>query len=241
MRLVWDKKGERLYETGVDRVVLYKNRTKGAPWNGVSGITEKPSGAEPTNLYANNAKYVPLMSTEDLNLTIEAFTYPDDFLKCLGKEELAPGVTIGQQDREHFGVAYRTLVGNDEEGNDYAYKIHLVYDCLASPSEKNNTTTNESLEVSPSSWEISTTPVSIDDNTKTAMVTFDAVSLKKAEMVNVLRSIEDALYGTEKTTAWLPTISEIVELVDYHCHLRDSTGDVLMDSAGKPLLSRVLE
>ncbi len=119
------------------------------------------------------------MSTEDLNLTIEAFTYPDDFLKCLGKEELAPGVTIGQQDREHFGVAYRTLVGNDEEGNDYAYKIHLVYDCLASPSEKNNTTTNESLEVSPSSWEISTTPVSIDDNTKTAMVTFDAVSLKK--------------------------------------------------------------
>ena len=241
MRLAWDKTGERLYETGVDRVVLYKNRAKGSPWNGVSGITESPSGAEPTALYANNTKYVTLMSTEELGLTIEAYTYPDEFLKCLGKEELAPGVTISQQDREHFGISYRSLIGNDEQGNNHGYKIHLVYDCLASPTEENHSTVNDSPDVSPFSWEVSTTSVTIDDSRATAKIVIDSTVFKKSGMMNALRAIEDALYGAEKTDAWLPVFSELEELIDYHRYLRDSKGGLLLDSSGKPLLSRIYE
>ena len=247
MRLAWDKTGERLYETGVDKGVLYpfskesEKYAAGVPWNGLSAVNESPSGAEPTALYANNAKYVTLMSAEELGLTIEAYTYPDEFLKCLGKEELAPGVTISQQDREHFGVSYRTLIGNDEQGNNHGYKIHLVYDCLASPTEDKHSTVNDSPDVSPFSWEVSTTPVSIDDAKTTTKITIDSTVFHGAEMMNAFRAIEDALYGTDKTEAWLPVFSELEELIYYHRCLIDSKSEALLDSSGKPLLSRIYE
>ena len=213
MKLAWDKTGERLYETGVDRVVLYKNRAKGSPWNGVSGITESPSGAEPTALYANNAKYVTLMSAEELGLTIEAYTYPKEFEVCDGSAELSEGVTIGQQDREHFGFSYRSLVGNDESGNNYGYKLHLVYDCLASPSEKNRSTVNDSPDVSPFSWEVSTTPVEVEVEGKnykpSAMLTIDSTKIPAAK----LKLIEDKLYGTASEQPTLPLPNEILELL----------------------------
>ena len=215
MKLAWDKTGERLYETGVDKGVLYpfsKESGKyaaGVAWNGLSAVNESPSGAEPTALYANNAKYVTLMSAEELGLTIEAYTYPDDFLKCLGKEELAPGVTISQQDREHFGISYRTLIGNDEQGNNHGYKIHLVYDCLASPSEKNRSTVNDSPDVSPFSWEVSTTPVDVEGHKPSAMLTIDSTKIPAAK----LKLIEDKLYGTASEQPTLPLPDEILALL----------------------------
>lgn len=193
-KLEWDKIGERRYETGVDHVVLYKNNGNSAyAWNGITGITENPSGAEPSILWANNKKYMTLMSVEQLGLTIEAYTYPNEFLGCIGKEELSPGVLISQQEHEHFGLSYRTLVGNDERGNDYAYKVHLVYNCLASPTEENHASTSDSPDISPFSWEIDTTPVEVENRQSTSKLTFSSSDMKKAGMANVLRGIEDGL------------------------------------------------
>ena len=215
MRLAWDKTGERLYETGVDKGVLYpfsKESGKyaaGVAWNGLSAVNESPSGAEPTALYANNAKYVTLMSAEELGLTIEAYTYPKEFEVCDGSAELSEGVTIGQQDREHFGFSYRSLVGNDENGNNHGYKIHLVYDCLASPSEKNRSTVNDSPDVSPFSWEVSTTPVDVEGHKPSAMLTIDSTKIPAAK----LKLIEDKLYGTASEQPTLPLPDEILALL----------------------------
>lgn len=215
MKLAWDKTGERLYETGVDKGVLYpfsKESGKyaaGVTWNGLSAVNESPSGAEPTVLYANNAKYVTLMSAEELGLTIEAYTYPKEFEVCDGSAELSEGVTIGQQDREHFGFSYRSLVGNDENGNNHGYKIHLVYDCLASPSEKNRSTVNDSPDVSPFSWEVSTTPVDVEGHKPSAMLTIDSTKIPAAK----LKLIEDKLYGTASEQPTLPLPDEILALL----------------------------
>ena len=215
MKLAWDKTGERLYETGVDKSVLYpfsKESGKyaaGVAWNGLSAVNESPSGAEPTALYANNAKYVTLMSAEELGLTIEAYTYPKEFEVCDGSAELSEGVTIGQQDREHFGFSYRSLVGNDENGNNHGYKIHLVYDCLASPSEKNRSTVNDSPDVSPFSWEVSTTPVDVEGHKPSAMLTIDSTKIPAAK----LKLIEDKLYGTASEQPTLPLPDEILALL----------------------------
>ena len=166
-----------------------------------------------TPLYANNAKYVTLMSAEELGLTIEAYTYPKEFEVCDGSAELSEGVTIGQQDREHFGFSYRSLVGNDESGNNYGYKLHLVYDCLASPSEKNRSTVNDSPDVSPFSWEVSTTPVEVEVEGKnykpSAMLTIDSTKIPAAK----LKLIEDKLYGTASEQPTLPLPNEILELL----------------------------
>lgn len=215
MRLAWDKTGERLYETGVDKGVLYpfsKESGKyatGVAWNGLSAVNESPSGAEPTALYANNAKYVTLMSAEELGLTIEAYTYPKEFEVCDGSAELSEGVTIGQQDREHFGISYRSLIGNDEQGNNFGYKLHLVYDCLASPSEKNRSTVNDSPDVSPFSWEVSTTPVEVENHKPSAMLTIDSTKIP----ADKLKLIEDKLYGTASEQPTLPLPDEILELL----------------------------
>ena len=215
MKLAWDKTGERLYETGVDKGVLYpfsKESGKyaaGVAWNGLSAVNESPCGAEPTALYANNAKYVTLMSAEELGLTIEAYTYPKEFEVCDGSAELSEGVTIGQQDREHFGFSYRSLVGNDENGNNHGYKIHLVYDCLASPSEKNRSTVNDSPDVSPFSWEVSTTPVDVEGHKPSAMLTIDSTKIPAAK----LKLIEDKLYGTASEQPTLPLPDEILALL----------------------------
>lgn len=213
-KLKWDQIGERLYETGVDKVVLFPMESTGqygtgVAWNGISAVNESPSGAEPTALYANNGKYLNLISNEDFAATIEAFTYPDEFEECDGSKEIAPGVVIGQQKRKVFGLAYRTLLGNDVDGNDHGYKLHLVYGCLAAPSENNHSTVNDSPEAGTMSWSVSTTPVEVADAKPTATVTIDSTKADKAK----LKKLEDMLYGTEQTESKLPLPAEVITLM----------------------------
>lgn len=213
-KLKWDQIGERLYETGVDKVVLFPMESTGQygtgiAWNGISAVNESPSGAEPTALYANNGKYLNLISNEDFAATIEAFTYPDEFEECDGSKEIAPGVVIGQQKRKVFGLAYRTLLGNDVDGNDHGYKLHLVYGCLAAPSENNHSTVNDSPEAGTMSWSVSTTPVEVADAKPTATVTIDSTKADKTK----LKKLEDMLYGTEQAESKLPLPAEVITLM----------------------------
>lgn len=213
-KLKWDQIGERLYETGVDKVVLFPMESTGqygagVAWNGISAVNESPSGAEPTALYANNGKYINLISNEDFAATIEAFMYPDEFEECDGSKEIAPGVVIGQQKRKVFGLSYRTLLGNDVDGNDHGYKIHIVYGCLAAPSENNHSTVNDSPEAGTMSWSVSTTPVEVADAKPTATVTIDSTKADKAK----LKKLEDMLYGTDEAESKLPLPAEIITLM----------------------------
>lgn len=213
-KLKWDQIGERLYETGVDKVVLFPMESTGQygtgiAWNGISAVNESPSGAEPTALYANNGKYLNLISNEDFAATIEAYTYPDEFEECDGSKEIAPGVVIGQQKRKVFGLAYRTLLGNDVDGNDHGYKIHLVYGCLAAPSENSHSTVNDSPEAGTMSWSVSTTPVEVADAKPTATVVIDSTKADKAK----LKKLEDMLYGTDQAESKLPLPAEVITLM----------------------------
>lgn len=200
-KVKWDQTGKRLYETGVDRGVIYPQASngsypKGAGWNGLTAVTESPSGAEPTPLWANNHKYLTLMSAEEFGATIEAYTYPDEFAECDGSAELAKGVRIGQQKRKVFGFAYRTKIGNDVDGESYGYKLHLVYGALAAPSEKNRQTINEDPEATTMSWEISTTPVEVDGFEPTSHVEIDSTTADPEK----LAALETILYGKDPTT-----------------------------------------
>lgn len=227
-KLVWDKVGERFYETGVDHGVLYPIQTggqynKGVAWNGLSAVTESPSGAEPSPIYADNIKYLNLMSAEDFGGTIEAYTSPDEFAECDGSVEVAQGVFAGQQSRKIFGLSYRTILGNDVDSNDYGYKLHLVYGCLASVSEKGYTSVNDSPEAIALSWEFSTTPVEITktiDGKKlkpTAILTLDSTKVDAEK----LAALEEILYGKDPTTPEgndgvdprLPLPDEVIELL----------------------------
>ena len=200
-KITWDKTGERLYETGVDHGVLYllqNNGTydKGVAWNGLTAVTESPSGAEPNPLYADNIKYLNLLSTEEFGATIEAYTYPDEFAECDGSASLADGVMAGQQKRKTFGLCYRTVIGNDIDGNDHGYKLHFIYGALAAPSEKAYNTINDSPEAITFSWEISTTPVEVAGFKPMASVTIDST---KADPTK-LTALEEILYGKNPTT-----------------------------------------
>lgn len=213
-KLAWDVVGERLYETGVDRGVLYPQDStgaypKGVAWNGLSAVTESPSGAEATAIYADNIKYLNLMSAEELGGTIEAYMYPDEFAQCDGSASLAAGVMIGQQPRKAFGLSYRTIIGNDVANNDYGYKLHLVYGALASPSEKNYATVNDSPEATTLSWEFTTTPIAVDGFKPTASITIDSTKVDAEK----LKALEDILYGTEEEEARLPLPAEIITLM----------------------------
>lgn len=181
----------------------------GVAWNGITAVNESPSGAEPTALYANNGKYLNLISNEDFAATIEAYTYPDEFEECDGSKEIAPGVVIGQQKRKVFGLAYRSLIGNDVDGNDHGYKLHLVYGCLAAPSENNHSTVNDSPEAGTMSWSVSTTPVEVADAKPTATVTIDSTKADKTK----LKKLEDMLYGTEQAESKLPLPAEVITLM----------------------------
>lgn len=197
-KLVWDKTGERLYETGVDRGVLYPIQTgglynKGVPWNGLTAVTESPSGAEATDLYADNIKYLSMRSAETFGATVEAYTYPDEFGECDGSASLATGVTVGQQSRKMFGLCYRTTLGNDVDGNDHGYKLHLIYGATASPSERAYATINDSPEAITFSWELSTTPVNVTGFKPTACITIDST---KADP-ECLTALEEVLYGSD--------------------------------------------
>ena len=200
-RLTWDKTGERYYETGVKQGVLYPIQTdgkysKGVAWNGLISVNESPSGAEATPLYADDIKYLNLISNEEFGATIEAYTYPDEFYECDGSASLADGVMIGQQKRKTFGLCYRTTVGNDVDGNDYGYKLHLIYGCLAAPSEKGYNTVNDSPEAITFSWEISTTPVSVKGFKPTSQITIDSTKSAEGKKAK-LTELEDILYGKD--------------------------------------------
>lgn len=198
-RLVWDKTGERYYETGVEKGVLYPVTGgaygAGVVWNGLTGVTESPSGAEATALYADNIKYLNLMSAEEFGATIEAYTYPDEFAECDGSASIATGVNIGQQTRKTFGLSYVTRKGNDVDGTDKGYIIHLIYGCMASPSEKAYATINDSPEAITFSWEVTTTPVNVSGFKPTASLTIDSTKVDAEK----LKAFEDILYGKDAT------------------------------------------
>lgn len=204
--LTWDESGSRLYETGVQKGVLYiKNKTTGAyengvAWNGLTAVTESPEGAEPTPLYADDIKYLNLLSNEEFKATIEAYTYPDEFAACDGSASLVDGMYIGQQTRSTFGMCYRTVVGNDLAGNDYGYKLHIIYGCLAAPSEKAYATINDSPEAITFSWEVSTTPEAVTGFKPTASITIDSTKVDAEK----LAALENILYGDGDTPAALP-------------------------------------
>lgn len=212
--LIWDQDGQRLYETGVDRGVCYPMNdqgvyTPGVAWNGLSAVNEKPSGAEASAVYADNIKYLNLMSAEEFGAGIEAYTYPDEFAECDGSAEIATGVYIGQQPRKKFGLSYRTVLGNDVKSNEYGYKLHLVYGCMAQPSEKGYSTINDSPEAITFSWELTTTPVSVTGFKPTAIITIDSTKITKAK----LEALEAILYGGENTDARLPLPYEVMTLM----------------------------
>ena len=213
-KLTWDNTGERIFETGVKQGVLYPIQsdgkyTKGVAWNGLTAVTESPSGAEATALYADDIKYLNLLSNEEFGATIEAYTYPVEFAECDGSAELATGVMIGQQKRKTFGLCYRTTIGNDVEGNDYGYKLHLVYGCLAAPSEKGYSTINDNPDAITFSWEVSTTPVNVEGFKPTSQITIDST---KADPTK-LAALEAVLYGSAETEAKLPLPDEVATLM----------------------------
>ena len=215
-KLVWDQTGERLYETGVKNGVLYVQSEgsypKGVAWNGLTAVTESPSGAEATALYADDIKYLNLLSNEEFGATIEAYTYPDEFTECDGSASLATGVYIGQQSRKTFGLCYRTTLGNDVDNNEHGYKLHLVYGCLAAPSEQAYATINDSPEAITFSWEVSTTPVNVTGHKPTASITIDSTKIDP----KALAALENVLYGADSESsgvARLPLPDEVAQII----------------------------
>lgn len=214
-KLSWDDTGKRLYETGTSKGVLYPKKNDGTyatgvAWNGLTAVSESPSGAEETALYADDIKYLSLRSAEEFGATVEAYTYPDEWAECDGSAALAEGVYIGQQTRRGFGLSYRTVLGNDAMSNDYGYKLHIIYNAMASPSEKSYATINDSPEAITFSWEMTTVPVKFRDDLKpSAILTIDSTKIDAA----ILKEIEDKLYGTENSNPELPTPDWIISKV----------------------------
>lgn len=213
-KIKWDETGEKIYETGVKNGVLYLPNESGVydtgvAWNGLTAVTESPSGAESTPLYADDIKYVELFSAEEFGATLECYTYPDEFAECDGSAEVAPGVIIGQQNRKTFGLCYRTTLGNDVRGNEYGYKLHLIYGAKAAPSEKSYSTINDSPEAITFSYEITTTPVNVTGHKPTASLTINSTKVDPTK----LQQLEALLYGDESAEAKLPLPDEVINLL----------------------------
>ena len=222
-KIVWDKTGDHLYETGVKQGVIYPQSTggtysKGVAWNGLTAVTESPSGAEATALYADDIKYLNLLSVEEFGATVEAYTYPDEFAECDGSAEIATGVSIGQQKRKAFGMCYKTTLGNDVDGNEHGYKLHIIYGAMAAPSEKGYATINDSPEAITFSWELTTTPVSVTGAKPTASLVIDSTKANPTK----LKALEEILYGKDGSSDGgsvgavdprLPLPDEIAELM----------------------------
>ena len=247
-KLQWDKTGERLYETGLDRGVLYvmgdnSEYEDGVPWNGLTAVNENPSGAESNPLYADNQKYVNLISTEDFGATVEAYTYPEEFEVCDGSAEIATGIIIGQQTRRAFGMAYRTLIGNDVLGQDFGYKIHLIYGAQASPSEKNRQTVNDNPDAVSFSWDVTTTPVAVPGYKTTAHLVIDSTKTTARR----LAMLEDVIYGRdyvpgspiadpiEALNARLPSPEDILTIIRTNSIYTEEP-EALCDSSGAQIL-----
>ena len=213
-KLVWDQSGQKFFETGVSNGVLYVSDGQGGylngvAWNGLTSVAENPSGAESNPVYADNIKYLNIISAEEFGATIEAYTYPDEFMECDGSAQVVAGVNIGQQARKSFGISYRTRVGNDVAGDNLGYKIHVIYNCQAAPSGKTYSTVNESPEAITFSWEVTTTPVPVEGFRPTATVVFDSTKLDAEKMA----AVENALYGGASSEPGLPSIEELLALV----------------------------
>lgn len=226
-KLVWDQTGERFYETGVKQGVLYPQGVGGTyplgvAWNGLTAVTESPSGAEATPIYADDIKYLNLISAEEFGATIEAYTYPDEFAQCDGSAELTTGVMIGQQSRKAFGLSYKTTLGNDTDGNDYGYKLHIIYGAMAAPSEKGYATINDSPEAITFSWEVTTTPVSVSGFKPTASITIDSTKADKTK----LAALEKILYGSDAGESGTPAA------VEPRLPLPDEIATLMAQSAG---------
>lgn len=212
--LTWDTVGERYYKIGVDHGILFPYNSasgtydSGVAWSGLTNVNENPSGAEPSPVYADNIKYLNLMSTEEFAATIEALMYPDEFAECDGSAEIAPGVRIGQQKRKLFGFAYRTKIGNDIDGNDHGYEWHLVYGCLAAPTSVENGTINDNPDVSPMSWEISTTPIDVPGKKPTAHIIINSLKVDSAKWT----AFETMLIGSTTAPSTLPTIAQLLTI-----------------------------
>lgn len=213
-KLVWDQTGERFYETGVKNGVLYPQTDgtypKGVAWNGLTAVTQSPSGAEATPLYADDMKYLNLYSAEEFAATVEAYTYPDEFAECDGSAQLSKGVSLGQQPRKAFGMVYKTVIGNDVDANKHGYKIHIIYGAMAAPSEKAYATVNDSPEAITFSWELSTTPVAVEGFEPTSYLEIDSTKVDSAK----LKKLEDKLFGTAEAEPMLPLPNEIKTLMD---------------------------
>ena len=267
MKLIFDETGKRYFETGDERVVIYRlaagRYRSGTAWNGVTALSESPDGAEPTALYADDIKYLQLMSAENWKGTIEAYTYPDAFNECLGQVELAQGVYISQQTRRHFGLCYTTLAGNDVEGSDFGYKIHLIYDVLAAPSDRNFQTQSDSPEPTTMSWELSAgTTEGGEGHRPTSEIVLDSRQMAEAGLADALRALEDILFGTDciqdsdgepildsKGTTiqadvghmTLPDVAGIFRAIDEAMTVRSSNGDAILDSGGQKIKATTYE
>ena len=214
-KLIWDKVGERFYETGVSNCALYvyddaaQDFGAGVAWNGITSITETPSGAEANAIYADNIKYLSLLSAEEFGASIEAYTYPEEFEECDGSAAIAPGVMVGQQARKKFCIAYKTIKGNDIQNDAYGYKLHLIYNCNAAPSERAYSTINDSPEAIAFSWEISTTPVAVTGHKPTSILTIDSAKVDAGK----LASVEEALFGGDSAEAKILMPDEVLALL----------------------------
>ena len=214
-KLIWDKVGERFYETGVSNCALYvyddaaQDFGAGVAWNGITSITETPSGAEANAIYADNIKYLSLLSAEEFGASIEAYTYPEEFEECDGSAAIAPGVMVGQQARKKFCIAYKTIKGNDIQNDAYGYKLHLIYNCNAAPSERAYSTINDSPEAIAFSWEISTTPVAVTGHKPTSILTIDSAKVDAGK----LASVEEALFGGDSTEAKILMPDEVLAML----------------------------
>lgn len=214
-RIEWDRVGEHFYETGVDHGVFYErdatgNYINGVPWNGLTAVNETPSGAEASGIYADNMKYLNLISKEEFAATIEAYTYPKKFQECDGSVEVAPGVTIGQQARKTFGFCYRTKIGNDIDNDAHGYKLHMLYGCSATPSDRSYGTVSDNPDAINFSWELNTTPVNVEGNQPTSIMVIDSTEVD----ATTLKALEDILYGTEDTSPRMPLPAEIIEMFE---------------------------
>ena len=245
MRLIFDEAGKKFYETGVEKVVLYRlsagRYRGGVVWNGITAVNESVEGGEASDIYADDQKYLTLMSSENYKATVEAYTYPDDFAGCLGEEAIAAGVFVGQQTRKRFGFCYVTRLGNDVRKDDYGYIIHIVYNAMAAPSDKSYSTQSDSMEPMQMSWEISAATTSEEGRKPTASMTLNSHRFSDAGIMNSLRMIEDILYGTDETAATIPSLEQIRQAIDYGSNLMDSDGNPVFDSSDEQIKTAVYD